>query len=183
MTTLTTTFNRLKRAGACGQQYGSQQGYDKLAQHLGGVTSYGKNTPISLSVIAQSNGLNDALWCLQATGQDFETVVHPWLKNYLADVLDHLCQSRLPSETKGLLQEGVGLLREPTTSREQFQAYANKVWVVAGAAEDARAAAWVAAWAAEAAAWAAAGAAERQWQLERFIRLVTPQIRAAEAEQ
>ena len=159
MTTLTTTFNKLKLAGACGQERGSKQGYDKLAQHLGGVSGYGKNTPISLAVIAQSNGLDDALWCLQATCEDFETVVRPFLGSYLADLLDHLCLSPLPPEIKGLLQEGVGFLREPTTSQEQFQDYRVKAW--ATKATD---------WAAGAAA-RAAWAAERQWQLERFMEL------------
>lgn len=58
---LHTTLNLLRRAGACGT------GYRKLAKSLGGVTRCGCDTPIPLSAVIDSNGLDDALWCLRAT--------------------------------------------------------------------------------------------------------------------
>ena len=64
---LTTTFDKLKLAGACGQKVGCGKGYDKLAQYLGGASKYGKNTPINLLTILDSNGWDDCLWCLRAT--------------------------------------------------------------------------------------------------------------------
>jgi len=63
---LTTTFNLLRKAGACTSRY------RVLARHLGGVQHYGATTPIPLSTILDSNGLDDALWCLQCC-QDKET--------------------------------------------------------------------------------------------------------------
>ena len=67
---LHTTFNQLKLAGACGQTIGSGEGYDKLAMYLGGVAKYGKTTLIPLTTILDSNGLDDALWCLRAVMPD-----------------------------------------------------------------------------------------------------------------
>ena len=56
-----TTFSLLHQHDAC------TDGYRKLARHLGGVDSYGRGTPIPLTVVLDSNGLDDALWCLRAT--------------------------------------------------------------------------------------------------------------------
>ena len=51
MTTLHTTFNLLHEHKAC------EQGYRKLAKALGGITKYGKNTPIPLWRIAETNNI------------------------------------------------------------------------------------------------------------------------------
>ena len=61
---LHTTLNLLKRAGACGQKVGCGKGYDKLRASL--PKDWKKNTPIPLTTVLDSNGLDDALWCLQA---------------------------------------------------------------------------------------------------------------------
>jgi hypothetical protein len=58
---LHTTFTKLKENEAC------TEGYKKLAKSLGGVNKYGKNTPIPLVKIMDSNGLEDTIWCLRAT--------------------------------------------------------------------------------------------------------------------
>lgn len=63
---LYTTFNLLREHGAC------ESGYRKLAKALGGVNSYGRDTPIALAVVLDSNGLDDALWCLRATTEPCE---------------------------------------------------------------------------------------------------------------
>lgn len=60
---LTTTFAKLHDARAC------KEGYAKLARHLGGVDKYGKETPIPLGVILDSNGLDDTIWCLRCTNE------------------------------------------------------------------------------------------------------------------
>ncbi len=70
-----TTFALLRQHGAC------ENGYRKLAKHLGGVTEYGRDKPILLTVILDSSGLDDTLWCLRA-------LVEPWdrkLRLYAAD--------------------------------------------------------------------------------------------------
>ena len=58
--TLTTTFALLREHNAC------KEGYGKLAKHLGGVTKYGRDMPIPLAVILESNGLDDTIWSLSA---------------------------------------------------------------------------------------------------------------------
>ena len=57
---LTTTFNELRKAGAC------QSGYTKLARYLGGVKKYGRDTPIDILTILDSNGLDDCVWVIGA---------------------------------------------------------------------------------------------------------------------
>ncbi len=69
------TFALLRQYSAC------EGGYRKLARHLGGVAKYGRDKPILLTVILDSNGLDDTLWCLRA-------LVEPWdrkLRLYAAD--------------------------------------------------------------------------------------------------
>jgi hypothetical protein len=57
---LTTTFAQLKTSSAY------ESGYKKLDAYLGGITKYGKNTPINLLTILESNGVDDCLWSLRA---------------------------------------------------------------------------------------------------------------------
>ena len=64
---LHTSFARLHQHGAC------KDGYQKLARHLGGVTKYGKNTPIALSAILETDS---------ATDVRHET--HRWYSQYAA---------------------------------------------------------------------------------------------------
>ena len=68
MTTLTTTFELLRKADAC------TEGYRTLAKHLGGVGKYGADTPIDLLTILDSNGPMDTLWCLRATQQESDAL-------------------------------------------------------------------------------------------------------------
>ncbi len=65
---LTTTFDVLKSNNACA--YGFR--YRKLAKSLGGVDVYGRNTPIPLWHILESNGLADLFWCANKTQQPEE---------------------------------------------------------------------------------------------------------------
>ena len=57
---LTTTFNLLRAAKACAS------GYKTLATTLGGVDTYGADTPIPLIAILDSHGVDDCLWSLRA---------------------------------------------------------------------------------------------------------------------
>lgn len=61
-----TTLRRIRAAGPCGMQLedGQRVGYLKLRHHLG--KGYGDNTPIDIATILDSNGFDDALWCLRA---------------------------------------------------------------------------------------------------------------------
>ena len=86
---LTTTLRLLRNAHACTPRY------TFLRETLG--SQYGDNKPINLLAILKTNGLDDALWALQATAQncdmvarlmdaDFaESVLPIWAKKYPKD--------------------------------------------------------------------------------------------------
>jgi hypothetical protein len=74
---LTTTLELLHTAGACTARY------RHLCEALGGATAYGKDTPIPLSRILDTNGLDDALWALVAV-PDHEVAARDWLARIFA---------------------------------------------------------------------------------------------------
>ena len=62
-----TTLKQIRAAGPCGlhlTEDGERTGYLKLKHYFG--KGYGDNTPISIATVIDSNGLDDALWCLLA---------------------------------------------------------------------------------------------------------------------
>ena len=61
-----TTLRKIRAAGPCGMRLddGKRVGYLKLRHHLG--KGYGDDTPVDIATILESNGLDDALWCLRA---------------------------------------------------------------------------------------------------------------------
>ncbi len=157
---LNTTFTLLKLAGACGQKRGSDAGYDKLAHHLGGVTAYGKTTPIPLTVILDSNGLDDALWCLSAVlpeeEQERDKLARLLACDYAEHVL-HIYEAKYPDDQRP--RRAIEVARRYAmgdASRTELAA----AWSAAGSAGSA---AWSAAWSA-----ASAASAERAWQEQRL---------------
>ena len=146
---LYTTFNKLHENNAC------KEGYKKLAEYLGGVKSYGKDTPIPLTVVLESNGLGDALWCLSATVEDCERSVRLLACDYAEHVL-HLFETKYPDD------------KCPRTAIDVSRRYANGESTIDELAA-ARDAAWAAA---RAAAWDAARETERAWQKEKFIEML-----------
>ena len=180
---LHTTFNLLRLAGACGQEVGCGQGYDKLATHLGGTKAYGKDTRIPLTVILESNGLNDTLWCLRAVLPGEKAQRDREARLLACDYAEHvlpLYEIAYPQDSR--IRDCIAVSRRyavgEATKEELKAAWAAAVaaraaWAAARAAWAAGAAARAAAAAAAAgAAWAAAGAAagaaETGWQAERF---------------
>ena len=63
---MTTTLRKIRAAGPCGLRLedGQRVGYLKLRHHLG--KGNGDDTPVDIATILDSNGLDDALWCLRA---------------------------------------------------------------------------------------------------------------------
>jgi hypothetical protein len=58
-----TTLNRIREYGPC------KEGWSKLLTYLGKTSADDK--PLEISTIVESNGLDDALWCLRAVeGED-----------------------------------------------------------------------------------------------------------------
>ena len=76
--TLTTTFRRLRSAGACTERY------KFLRAALKGV----KDTePINLLTILRTNGLDDALWALSATSKNCDKVARLMAADFAEEVL------------------------------------------------------------------------------------------------
>lgn len=61
-----TTLRKIRAAGPRGMRLegGQRVGYLKLRHYLG--RGYGDDTPVDIATIIDSNGLDDALWCLRA---------------------------------------------------------------------------------------------------------------------
>ena len=141
---LNTTLNLLRKAGAC------EKGYKKLAEHLGGALKYGKNTPIPLTVVLSSNGLDDTLWILRATIEPADALA----RDFAADCADSV--RHLIDDDRSI--SAISVARRHArgqASDADLAAARNSAWAAARAA--AMDAAWAAAWDADlAAAWAAA---------------------------
>ena len=90
---LTTTFELLRKASAC------ESGYKKLAKALGGIKTYGADTEINLLTILESNGLDDALWCLRATVQDADKIKRLIACDFAESVL-HIFESKRPGDDR-----------------------------------------------------------------------------------
>lgn len=90
---MTTSFAKLKEAGAC------TSGYRTLAKHLGSVEEYGEDKEINLLTILDSNGLDDALWCLRATHQDCDKEKRLIACEFAESVL-HIFESKMPNDDR-----------------------------------------------------------------------------------
>jgi hypothetical protein len=187
---LNTTFAELKEHGAC------TKGYKKLAKSLGGIKAYGQDTLIPLTKIIESNGLDDALWCLRATVEDSDKLSRLLACDYAEHVLP-IYEAKNPSDKRPRTAIEVSrrfAVGEATS--QELDATWGAAWDAAWAA--ARAAAWDAAWdaasdaaraaawaAARAAAWAAAGdaAGDAAWAAARAAAWAAAGDAAGDAEQ
>ncbi|MFA7214384.1 MAG: putative immunity protein [Candidatus Cloacimonadaceae bacterium] len=153
---LNTTFNKCHEAGAC------PKGYRKLAKALGGVDKYGKDTPIPLSKIVESNGLLDAIWTLRCTLEPSENIQIEFACRCAEHVL-HFYEDKYPDDNRP--RKAIEKARACITDKSQ--AAREVAWAAARVA-------WAAAWAARAAADAAraAEADEREWQKQTFLELL-----------
>ena len=171
---LHTTFKLAHESGAC------TEGYRKLAKHLGGVDKYGKDTPIPLSKIVESNGLLDAIWTLRCTLEPSENIQIEFACRCAEHVL-HFYEDKYPDDNRP--RKAIETTRACITDKSQ--AAREAAWAAALAARDAAgAAAWAARAAGDAALAArdAAGAArdaaldalaaEREWQTKTFLELL-----------
>ena len=144
-----TALNKIREHSPC------TDGWEKLLKHLGKTKA--DDDPLDLLVVLESNGLDDALWCLRAV-DGHEKAIRKLACDF-ALAVGHLW--KMPKIVEQYL----------TTQDENIRAAAG---AAAGdaAGDAARAAAWAAA---RAAAWAAAGAAA--WaaagdtQKELFIKM------------
>ena len=183
---ITTTLRQIRQHSPC------SEGWRTLLSYLGKTGA--DDDPLPLVTILQSNGLDDALWCLMTiTGHDNEIirfalacaqeVKHLMTDQRSLDALDALerhLEIPLSREEldKVLAAAGAaGAAARTTAARTAAWAAAR---TAAARTAAARAAAWAAAWAAEA-AWAAARAAEAEEAAAAAAAWAA--ARAAEAEE
>ena len=92
---LSTTLTLLKEHGACAE------GYKTLAKALG--RGYGKDTPIPLARIVETNNLVDALWTMQAVppeqAVDRDRIERLLACDYAEHVL-HLFEAKHPTDLR-----------------------------------------------------------------------------------
>jgi len=174
-----TTFRRLHEAGACVARYRF------LAKALGGIDTYGRDTPITLLQILDINGLDDALWALRACDnvEKFSRLLACDYAEHVLPIYEAVC----PDDNR--LRETIKVSRRyargEATDAELSDAYIDAEASVRAVDGDATYAAYAARYAAEditaaAAAWCAAvyGAeasvwdAERKWQSERLREIL-----------
>jgi hypothetical protein len=185
---LTTTFNLLRKAGACTSRY------KFLRESLKGVKD---DEPINLLTILEINGLDDALWALCATAEncdkvarlmaaDFAEQVLPIWQKYSTDKRPELAIKAARDYAHGRITRKELAAAHAASAAAAWDAARAAAWDATGAAawdaswDAAGDAAWVAAgdaaWAAAgdaagAAAWDAAGAKQRKI----FINYLQPE--------
>jgi len=172
---LHTTFRKLHKEGACAPSY------LKLAKTLGGIRKYGKDTPIPLDKVLESNGLDDALWCLRCINESagMEIIL---FKCDCAERVLPIFEKEYPDDNRPrILIETLRRFANKEATQEELARAARAARESRAAAWDAREAANAAVWATTGdaravamAAWAAGdwGRAEREWQTQRFIKLL-----------
>jgi hypothetical protein len=184
------TLNRIRAHSPC------SDGWAKLLAYLG--KSKADDAPLSLLTVLESNGLDDALWCLRVV-EGHDAAIRLFACDCAERVLPIFERSQPgDSRPRHAIETARRFARGEATSEEK-DAAGDAAWAAAWAAagdaagaaawaaagDAARAAAGAAAWAAaRAAAWAAARAAagdaagdaawdaERQWQTQRLRQII-----------
>jgi len=177
-----TTLNKIRACSPC------HEGWTKLLRNLGKTKA--DDEPLAITTVLDSNGLDDALWCLRAVdGHQREMRLYAVdcarsVQNLMTDA-----RSIAAIDVAEWHADGLATDAELAAARDAAWAAArDAAWAAArGAARDAawaaaRGAAWDAAWAA---AWAAArGAAwDAAWAAARDVQADLLRIVCAEIEQ
>ena len=174
-----TTLNKIRAHGPC------SDGWSKLLRHLGKIQA--DDEPLALATILNSNGLDDALWCLRAVdGYEREMRMYAvWCARQVQHLMTDL-RSLAALDVAERYANGEATDEELAAARAAAEAAARAAaWAAARAAardaarDAARAAARAAAWAAaRAAAWDTAWAAARDtawdtaWAAARAAQMV-----------
>ena len=148
-----TTLNKIRKCHPCGIKPGSNgelSGFMKLMHYLGKTQV--DDEPVSILQILDSNGIDDAIWCLRAVdGYDKEIRL---FAVWCARQVEHLMtdqRSKDALDTAERFANGAATSIELKAARTAAgaatgTAAGTAAWAAAGAA--ARTAAWTAAWAA-----------------------------------
>ncbi|UOF82021.1 hypothetical protein [Caudoviricetes sp.] len=170
---LYTTLNKIREHHPC------RDGWEKLLDHLNKTKA--DDEPLSFLTILESNGLNDALWCLRAAPEEWMPDCRMYAV-WCAKQVEHLITDQRSKDALVVAQNhalGKATNKELVAARDAAWAAARDAWEAASAPASAAAArdAWEAAraaWAAaRAAAWEAAweDASARDAQKEMFIKM------------
>ncbi len=149
---LTTTLNDIRAKSPC------EDGWQKLLKHIGKTKA--DDEPIGFDAILESNGLDDALWCIRALPESMDNDCRLLACDFAEPALKYITNGD-ERPAKAIWTARQFAIGEAT--QEELAAVRDAAWAAgaAGAARDAaEAAARAAAWAAGA-AWAAARAAAR----------------------
>jgi len=150
-----TTLNQIRAKSPC------RSGWEKLLAYLGKTKA--DDEPISIVTILDSNGLDDALWCLQAVkGREREIrLFGVWCARQVQHLMtDPRSIAALDVSERFANGEATQYELNAAASDAARDASDAARDAASDAARDARAAAWAAAWAAASdAAWAASDAA------------------------
>ena len=165
-----TTLNQIREYSPC------ESGWKKLLTHLGKTKA--DDESLSILTILESNGLDDAFWCLRAVnGRDREIRLYAvWCARQVQhlntdprvsaciDVAERFANGEATDEERAAARAAAGDAARAAAGDAAGAAARAAAWAAAGDAAwaAARAAAWDAAWAAAGdaardAAWAAAG--------------------------
>jgi len=167
------TFRLAKEAGACAESY------KQFARHVGGITKFGKNTPLPLTDVVEVCGFGDALWALRCTTEPCDRLA----RLFACDCAEHVLpifEQKNPGDKRP--RKAIEVSRRYANgeaTREELDAAGAAAEAAAGDAAEAAAeaaagdAAWYAAWAA---AGDAAWYAERDWQKERFLQYLNEEV-------
>ena len=139
---LHTTINLATEAGACTGTKTEPTGIAKLTIALGGSHTYGKDTPIPLSKIVETNGLTDAIWALRCTIEPAENIVIEFACRCAEHIL-HFYEDKYPDDKRP--RKAVAAARVCITDKSQAAAHA---------------------------AYTAAYAAETEWQTKTLLELL-----------
>ena len=153
----TTTLNEIRAARPC------KDGYEKLLAYLGKTKA--DYEPLPLLTILDSNGLDDALWCLRTPSLErLSRHFHAWCAEQVLPIFER----EHPDDPR--IRDQIAMLRNDNATLKERKAARAAAWAAAWAA--ARDATWAAAQeAAQEAAWAAAWAAARDAQ-EHQLRMM-----------
>jgi hypothetical protein len=159
-----TTLNKIRAHSPC------TTGWEKLLKNLGKTEA--DDEPLALTTILESNGLDDALWCLRAVdGHEREMRLFAVA---CARRVQHLMTDRRSLDALDVAERfanGLATLSELTAAEAAASDAAGAAWAARAAWAAARAA-WAAARAAWAAARAASDAARAAWAAEREAQAV-----------
>ena len=165
---LHTTYRLLRQANACKDRYTV---FRLAATALG---YKGDNTPVPLTVLLQTNGLDDTLWALRAVLPSEKALRNRLARLLACDYAEHVLpvfETRFPADPRP--RAAIAVSRRYAlglATDDELRAARDAAWDAArhAAGTAARDAAWDAAWdAAE-----AARDAERFWQHERLLTML-----------